>query len=293
MKKISILLLTFFMTSAVHAKGFSVLTWNLLLLPGIIKTTFHDARLPLIAKKLSAGSYDFIFLQEVFTGAGFDSISKALKAKGYYSTGYPNRDFFKPVNSGVVIFSKFPLSEIKSVPLKGLIGADYFSSKAIISAKAKISETLSIQLVNTHLQAKENEESALVRKLQLTQLEEGFNKVDPKLKLPIIFAGDFNIDRNIEAESLYLKNFLTKYNFKTALPQTEIKNTVSCQTNILKSYIDANCTYIKYLDYIYANNSAKVEDLKILEIKDSYVMEGKAREFPLSDHYAVEATIII
>lgn len=295
MKKISILiaLLLIGPYPVLAAKEFSVLTWNLLLLPSLVKSTFHDARLPRISEKLATSSYDFIFLQEVFTSSGYSAIAKTLQAKGYYSTGYPHRDFFKPVNSGIVTFSKYPLSEIESIPLKGMTGSDFFSSKAIVSAKAKISDNLTIQLVNTHLQSRQNDKSVLIRKIQLTQLEEGFKKVDPSLNIPLIFAGDLNIDRNFASENKSLTDFVAKYKFNTVLPENDIKNTVDCSTNVLKSFIDPNCTYIKYLDYIFASFPLKVDKLKVLEQRESYLMEGKKRNLPLSDHYAVEAIVKI
>lgn len=276
---------------AASAREFSVLTWNLLLLPNLVKTTLHDQRLPLITERLKSSSYDFIFLQEVFTSSGYNSIAKALKAKGYFDTGSPNRDFFKPVNSGVVIFSKYPLSQIESTPLKGSIASDFFSSKAIVSAVAKISEDLSIQLINTHLQSKETPKSVVTRKLQLFQLEEGFKKTSSKLKTPMIFAGDLNIDRNLKTESTYMHNMLLNYKFNTSLPSTQIKNTVSCPTNALKRFIDKNCKYTKYLDYIYASSPLKLEQLSVIESRENYIMDGVKRNLPLSDHYAVEAVI--
>lgn len=283
------LLLTFAISSTVAAsREFKVLSWNLILLPKIVKNTFHDERLPLIVKALEQSDYDFILLQEVFTEDGYKTISRALNKKGYFNSGHPYRSFLKPVSSGIVTFSKYPLTEIENTPLSHLSGSDFFSSKTIVSATAQISEGLKVRIVNTHLQSQSTEKAIHARVNQLKQIEAGLNS-----NLPTILSGDFNMDNNVEAEKNYLSEFTIKNKFTSLFPKTELKDTVDCERNKLKTYVDTDCKYKRYLDYIFINHLGEVKDLKIKNFEGIYPLDGTSNLFPLSDHYAIEATVTI
>lgn len=280
----------------------SVLSWNTFLMPDYLRKAYHDERLPSLVKALEKSDYDIIMLQEVFTRKSYKKLNKSLSERGYYTTGYPFRSIYKPFNSGLVIFSKFPMSDVEIMLFDKLAAADKFSSKGVLFAKAHLPDGKVVQLATTHFQAKKGEKYRKIRKSHISQIMKSFKKhISPEM--PVIFGGDFNIGSNYGAEADHFFNAFKKLGLATTEPKGHLHYTSDCIGNSLKNHLNPTCDSRKQVDYIFArsgkNSSSKnlnsgeapIGDLLVLDIEADYRTDDGVKRMSLSDHLSVEAKI--
>ena len=270
-------------------------------MPDYLKTTYHDERLPGIISILENSDYDFIMLQEAFTKKSFKKLNKALKRKGYYSTGKPFRRFYKPFNSGLVIFSRYPLSDIKIMLFDHLASADKFSSKGVLFALATLPNGEKIQLATTHFQAGRSKKYRAIRETHIDQIEDVFKKVFNNRSVPVIFGGDFNIGESYGSEYKHFEARFKKLGMVTSAPVSRQLYTSDCISNSLKKHLKPECTSRKQVDYIFYrgresdgfSKSKKnlISDLVIRDFVGAYKTKEGLKRMSLSDHLSVEALI--
>lgn len=291
MKKFKTLLLFLFLFPLqTFSTEYTILSWNTFLLPPLIKSTFHNKRAPIIAKKLSGEALDFILLQEVFSSKAFDLIESKMKEKGYFSTGAPKRNFFKPINSGLVIYSKFPIVNSSFQPFTSLSGADFFSSKGVLSATVKLATGKQLVLMTTHFQAHSGAPYTLIRNSHLKDIESLFEKSKTNVNTPIIWGGDFNISTEAANEySSFLASF-KNLGLEIRLPSSNLKVSADCN-NSLRRMTRRKCTSSYLIDHIFTNNVMSNTRVDILEWSVPLSLAGRQREIALSDHHPIKAVI--
>ena len=281
--------------------NYKVLSWNTFLLPDYLKRTYHNERLPKLIEKLESSDYDFIMLQETFTRSSYKKLNRALQAKGYFTSGKPFRRFYKPFNSGLVIFSKYPLSDVKIMLFDHLAAEDKFSSKGVLFSKATLPTGDKVQLATTHFQAKQGKKYQAIRESHIDQIVDVFRRVFNEKSIPVIFGGDFNIGESYGAEhSSFMRRF-KELGLVTTKPASRQVYTSDCVGNSLKKHLKPTCSSRKQVDYIFyrakGNSSNKelkpslMSDLIILDFKDRYKTKDGILPLSLSDHMSVEALI--
>lgn len=295
-----ITLIFLFVSLSASSADLSVLSWNTFLLPSYLKKSYHDERLPSLVEALKSSDQDIIMLQEVFTRKAYKKLYKALKPLGYYSTGKPFRSIYKPFNSGLIIFSKYPLTDIEIMLFDELAADDKFSSKGVLFAKANLPSGEVIQLATTHFQAKHSKKYQDIRKTHITQITQSFKKHIPS-NIPVIFGGDFNIGEHILAERDNLMASFKKLGLSSIKPKGRLRYTSDCIGNSLKRYLRPDCDSRKQVDYIFFRTSISsgvkkmfkdtIGDLLVFDYVGDYMTDDGMKKLSLSDHLCVEAKI--
>lgn len=162
----------------------NILSYNIQKFPWNIKS-FNDSDFYKIIKQ-----HSIILLQECFDET-FGSLENCFPE--YYICRGKLKGL-NPLNSGLVILSRFPLYDVEFYQYKNydILSFDLFSEKGFLSVLTKINNEY-IRIINTHLQSssfKRYDEKAL---LQLQELEKYLKKLD-KINVKYIVGGDFNID---------------------------------------------------------------------------------------------------
>jgi len=290
-----------FVSFSAFSADYKVLSWNSFFLPTYLKKAYQVERLPKFINVLENSDYDFILLQEVFTKTAYKRINRAMKAKGYYSSGKPFRRFYKPINSGLIIFSKYPLTDVKIMLFDHLAAEDKFSSKGVLFAKASLPNGDVIQLANTHFQSKSDEKYKNIRKTHINQIQSVFKNVFNDENVPVIFGGDFNIGNNYGEEFSDFMAKFKKLGLTTLPPASRQTYTSDCIVNSLKKLLKPDCEARKQVDFIFhrpsgyhlksKNRVNSITDLIVIDYKDNYKTKNGHRNMSLSDHMSVEALI--
>jgi endonuclease/exonuclease/phosphatase family metal-dependent hydrolase len=258
-----------------------ILSWNIYMLPGIVKAKGKGARATAIGEKLKDSDYDVIVFQEAFLRKARKIIFSQLKEKFPYQTGPANQKLIScKTNSGIWIFSKHPIVSSHSIIFKNKSGIDAFSRKGGLIAEVMIDKTL-IQIAGTHLQ---NSGQAWIRQSQCVEFYNRLLKPFYKKEVPQVVCGDFNINREREEEYSFMLQTLhvTDGQLNGAQQHTydRSQNDLHVEPGDQKDLID----YILIRDQ--ANQLAST-DRQIKMIRKNW----DNTHADLSDHFALEAEI--
>jgi endonuclease/exonuclease/phosphatase family metal-dependent hydrolase len=289
MAKLILCLLTF-LSHNLWAYELKILNWNTYQLPKYIKNSKQDVRAHLIAKYIreNAEQFDVITLQEVFTTSGRSILQQQLADLYPYQSGTPNRKWYKPVNSGLLILSKYPLSNQYFYMFRGLRTADLFSSKGILAVTITLTNGKKVHLATTHMQAEEHAKSVKVRESQYRYMKE---VVIPHYQVdhnPFIITGDFNIDMYDEKE---FSPFLEYMQFAVPIYTGLLQYTYDATINTLTS----DQTTQQVLDYVFVvpnqnSHEITIKTNTILNPMGEFYYRNK-NENSLSDHFPLHTVI--
>lgn len=288
MTKIIIFLLVFSMNS--FAREIKIINWNVYLLPKIAKNTAQDERVKLIADYLlnSSEDFDIITLQEVFTKNGFKTLVETLKDKYPYHTGSPIRKWFKPVNSGLLILSKYPIKETSFYMYSGTAHADRFSSKGVLATTIEIQEGYYAQVATTHLQAQSGAKYERIRETEYKYIKKEVMEGFKVSSMPMILTGDFNIDKHYPSEYEKFINFM---GLETPSFSSDEQFTVNSKTNTLVEPSKDRPLIQEVLDYTFlleGEYNEQILDSYILRPKGDYTYQDqRITAGSLSDHFPV------
>jgi exonuclease III len=152
---------------------FKVLTYNVQRLPFMFRPTVDIKRL--------MDKYDVICLQE-----NFCNIFGSNKISYGFNCVSPGSAFYKLVDSGLSIYSKFPIQFIEFIRFNNLTSVDKLSDKGFLVVQLN-----DLIIVNTHLQATyELDKSNFERSYQ--QLSQIVNYVRKYKK--VLICGDINMN---------------------------------------------------------------------------------------------------
>lgn len=211
--KIFIFLIFSTHTFAKNLNEIKILSWNTMLLPAPLSISYQKQRAQEIIKAIYDHDADVVVLQEVFIESKRRLIQKKLKDKYPYQTNLGKSfNIFTILSSGVVILSKFPLSDIKKMYFKhaNLLSFDRFSSKGAILATINLTKELKFQLIGTHMQSGSSKKEAKTRFKQLQEIQNHI-KMHGDLSLEQFLIGDLNINQYNEIEfSQTVKQFNPK-----------------------------------------------------------------------------------
>lgn len=176
-----------------------ILSWNIYMLPHFIASGSGKIdRARAIGETLSASDYDVIFFQEAFHPKSRKMIINQLISQFPYHSGPANKQVISPkANSGLWIFSKYPIVSTAAIRYKTRYGIDAFSRKGALLVTLNMNGAL-VQVAGTHLQ---NCGPDWLKKMQCVELYERLIKPSQQPNVPQIICGDFNIDRCKQTES--------------------------------------------------------------------------------------------
>jgi len=175
-------------------KKVKILTQNLWL-HNYVGGKFPEQRIRNFVKQLAKSDYDVLLLQEVFllnlgfTYLGYSNrqllISECDKI-GFKHIAEAKRPYFPFQDSGLLILSKFPVSDAYSHKFKQYTRNEVTNEKGFLSAVIKVDD-FEIFFLNIHL----NSVKGAAQDSQIVEVEQYLNKVSLNYK-NIVIGGDFN-----------------------------------------------------------------------------------------------------
>lgn len=252
------------------------------MLPKPIKFSMQAERTPLIIDELIKSKADVIFLQEAFQSEFREQLNKKLK-QTYPHQFYLDRQpsTMTVYGSGVFLLSRHPFKVLHKVYFDDCAKADCFASKGTFLAEMTTAKGQKAQFAPTHLQS--NGSLSAIRLKQLADINAIFS-INAQNGVPQFLIGDLNIDG------------LSGTEYKTALDYMHMSSSPlegePGYTNGFPTicYTKPGDDTKEWIDHIWMKpiiSTARVLNKRVRPYNG--VLEGK--ECPLSDHYAVEATI--
>lgn len=184
-----------------QANELRILSWNIQMLPRLIKRVHRGPlkRARLIAPYIEADSVDVIVFQEAFDVRARRILKRRLKDEYPYHAGPANKKFFRlKTNSGVMMFSKYPLEKLGTVVYDNGTGADHFAFKGAMVVQFEFNGK-PIMVAGTHMQAGGTNPQKISQYQQMAGLLDKYSKDG----VPMFICGDFNTAKN--DTSLYPK----------------------------------------------------------------------------------------
>lgn len=193
----------------------TVMTYNIQQLgyPNWMANHFEKQRLELIPETIEALSQrpDVLILQEVFTQHSFKFLVNRMSDIYPYHTQVAGEDCedhrwasisgnceasFIKGNSGVVIFSRWPIEEQHAYVFHAVRvskSLDFLARKGVVYAKIQVQreQAITLHVFGTHLQASAEEHD--IRLLQLDEMRQFIDAFEIPKDEPVILGGDFNI----------------------------------------------------------------------------------------------------
>lgn len=270
------ILVLFFAPAIVFTQDtLSVLSWNIFQRPSILSDQQKQRITPTI-EYLKASDCDVLVLQEAFHKKTRMQLIDKLKQVYPHYIGPGKGGLFK-INSGVMVFSKYKLNDVKQKVFKRSSGMDSRAKKSVFSASLQI-DTMKIQILATHLQAEEGIKKNLIRRAQMQDIT---SLKDTSSHL-IIMAGDFNTDRKSQEYDKML-NILNAENDSLS---TQIKYSSSIGNNkLFKNDI------AKWIDYILIDGKPGIQFVSTT-IEIPFYQE-KGEQWHISDHNPIRSKILI
>jgi endonuclease/exonuclease/phosphatase family metal-dependent hydrolase len=256
-----------------------LLSWNIYMIPGIIGNG-NCRRGEAIGNILASSDYDVIVFQEAFCPWARKKIRQALSERFPYQAGPANRRFFSlKTNSGLWIWSRYPIVRSQSIVYHARHGIDALSRKGGLLVELNVSGQI-IQVAATHLQNSGREQ---LRHLQCQEFFDLLLKPNEREGVPQIICGDFNIRQNSEHYKFMLKTLEAT---DGALAGDK-KFTYDRINNDLHVEKGSGQDLIDYV--LLRNNRSDISAInrRIVTIQKQWT----ARHKDLSDHYSLQADI--
>lgn len=184
----------------------TILSWNVFLLPKWTaffqpKNNHHwERRTEEIIHVLKNQNADIVVLQEAFNRSAIKKIKQKFQHQYFFISEPLERKHFLKAGSGLLLLSKFPISDLQIIEFDACASDDCFASKGAFQISIQFNQQ-TFKIVGTHLQADYRYPSqyASVRQKQLKQLRQELDQEDSTATT--IYCGDFNIDYHHPNES--------------------------------------------------------------------------------------------
>ncbi|MBX7224450.1 MAG: endonuclease/exonuclease/phosphatase family protein [Chitinophagales bacterium] len=175
-----------------------ILSWNIYMLPPLIKFTDKKERAKYIGHLLKNSDYDVLVLQETFHPAARRIIIDSLKAAFPYIVEPPttNKITLK-TSSGITILCKHKMRLLGTITYNDKEGFDNKMARKGATMVEIEQDGFKYQLVGTHLNAGG---PGYVRIAQIQQMQTALIAKFANPETLLFIAGDFNIDRYAEPE---------------------------------------------------------------------------------------------
>lgn len=281
-----------------------ILSWNIYMLPILIRRSGQVKRAEIIAEQLKSSEYDVIVFQEAFNHKARKKMWSIIKEAFPYQAG-PLNNADKPIanlNGGIWIVSKQPLNVLGEIEFNDCKGLDCVALKGAMLVEVTKGDR-TYQVMGTHLQADEGESRDLIRKKQCEQIRDELLAPNAKDHVPQILCGDFNISSNNQERYNELLGILACSNDDVSCEAlTAITNTGDLtETEFTYDWQNNDLVPGEYevttLDYILVRKPKKFKPFegikRTIKVFTSSWSSGKLKnKRNLSDHHAVEITLL-
>ena len=284
-----LLLLLFSEAKSQDVRPIKVLTWNIYMRPHSITFDGQFRRAKAIGELLSKEDYDIILFQEAFGKTSRKKLRKALE--GAYPYEIEPKNNKKTVNSGLWVLSKHEIDRSEFIYFKSCLVSDCQASKGAVLITIDINGQ-TYQFVNTHVQAEDGKEFALVRQEQFEMIRELLDR-NLQNRTPQFVLGDLNTAKSQTDEySVMLQKLNASDGTVSVLDETTLSSTEAatwgCANNDLIRKKWKGMTYL--LDYALQRETGFLFKLR-RELK-TYTKQWSKKQKHLSDHYAISLTIL-
>jgi len=234
-----------------------------------------------IGNLLSESDYDVLVFQEAFCPLARKKIKELLSSKFPYSIGPANqKKLSMRINSGLWIFSKYPIDETHSIVFKNKTGVDALSRKGALLIELNVNGQL-IQIAGTHLQ---NAGGSSIRHAQCSEFAERLLKPNAKEGVPQILCGDFNINRQHPESYQFMLTALNAHDGELTSAQKysydRLNNDLGVESGEKQDLID----------YVLIRENGAWVNCQNREIK-IHRKQWSRNHQDLSDHYSLAAEI--
>lgn len=263
-----------------RSNAISVGTYNLWMIPAVSSDITERANL----MEHSLSGYDVLALQEAFASdrdALFDSLSREYP----YKTDVVGGDSMAMYDGGVVTLSRYPILETDAIIFNHCSGTDCHADKGIVYTKIDKNGQI-YNIFNTHLASFSTPEAKRLRRLQLGLLRTFMLTKQIPSNEVVIFAGDFNIDKNSD----FLEYLLMLATLEVDPPAYDGHREATFDPTINR-YARANYSggeTVEYLDYVLVSSEhlRARKNINTVQLKQR-VSYATWDDWHLSDHFAV------
>lgn len=280
---IKVLLISFtliiFSFSILAQDTLRIATWNTFMLPSYAKRTKQKKRAKLIGNYFSNGEKaDIICFQEMFKKKCRKIITDSIKQFYPYHVK-ANKGRFLKTNSGLMIFSKYPIIASDFEEYSERCGIEKRATKGIQRVVIKTNNGDTLVVNNTHLQSSQHDLAKSVRLTQLNQIK----KLNPQHD-NIIYCGDFNIRKSDTNHYTEMKTQLLVTDDELASIE---KCTGGCPENSWITRREKLKKKGETIDYIFKNSTSTID------VIDKHVFAPTKDGMAYSDHSLIIGKIII
>jgi endonuclease/exonuclease/phosphatase family metal-dependent hydrolase len=269
-----------------QASELKLLSWNLFMLPKPLNFSLQQTRAKMMAEFLPHSGHDIYLFQETFAGMTKKKLSKAFKKSHPYEARLESdKKFPHLLDSGLMVFSRYPFKVIGKDYFKKCTNTDCFAAKGVLLIEVSMPGNKKIQIATTHLQAWENQKAIDIRRSQIEQIKTLLEK-NSRPEVPQLLVGDLNIDGFVPDEypgSLSLLN-MTSEPLNGDQPATN-GYIIDCYKKPGKDNTP------QWLDHVWIKPNQSKATVLYRHALDYQGIFKKKKVCPLSDHRAVEAKI--
>ena len=208
----------------------SIMTYNIQAFPEYMSVPLDlnklTTRIDYLSNWLKNKNYDIVAFQEAWDRASRTKLKARLASEYPYSIDpIPENGHFLPLNSGILILSKYPIQQqsfLNYQDYQTLTDSDKLANKGAVYFKLnKLGRHYNF--IVTHTQAQDTSEAIMVRQEEFGLIKKHIIE-NPKFSIdksePLILLGDLNTDLYNQSQFNYMVNTLD-------LNNTFIKNTLN------------------------------------------------------------------
>jgi endonuclease/exonuclease/phosphatase family metal-dependent hydrolase len=178
---------------------FRILTWNVFLMPECIDESPRNVpRAGAIAAALLEHDFDIVCLEKVFDAAAREVLEATLGPVYPHRFGPANDDPSLKINSGVLVLSRYPLTDYQTIQFDDCASFECFSRKGAILLSGSCAGT-PFRLIATHLQGEEGTgftaSHQRVRDAQMAQIRDQLILPHLESSIPFLVCGDLGTPR--------------------------------------------------------------------------------------------------
>lgn len=264
-----------------------VLTWNVFLIPKPINFSKQQDRAKIIAAQLPETDYDIILLQEAFSKSARKKIAKGLKdSHPYQLEPKGGRKLKHILGSGLFVASKYPIEVLGQKVYKDCTHSDCFSSKMAFLVEVSLPDGKKMQMVNTHLQAWDDQKAMNIRKKQFQNIRDLLDAhINPEV--PQFLIGDLNVDAKKDIEVPVALEIMGMQNDELT---GELSGTNGFKVRCYKT--PGREKESQWLDHVWINPHESGAQVVSRQVRP-FFGELNKKSCPLSDHHAVESIIAL
>lgn len=238
---------------------------------------------------------DVVILSEAFCHSATPILAQGFKDAGYkFETpplqGHGGVSERKPLNGGVIVFSRYPIEWCKMVAFgEHSCGDDAMADKGVLYVKINKHNT-PVHVFASHTQAWDTEPAKEVRYKQFHIIRDLIRDTRISASEPVIIAGDLNVNR-YKSEDEYermLKTLEAEDAFEISDPRFYSFDAVNNRLAAAGPSTDGNCALLDYILTSHKHLKPRSAAVEVFPVRapEPYSFQNSSY-MDLSDHYPV------